>query len=96
MIKLTLLCLLVMLIGTVPVFAADSNNLGTQQLQNQDPQLYQEIMNIKNQILVNLDKITAILSQNKNLRNIMQNLTKNNYTTIQKDVNELKIQIQNL
>jgi peptidoglycan hydrolase CwlO-like protein len=93
--KLALLCVSVMLIGAVPAFAADPNNTSIQQLQSKNPQVYQEIMNIKNHIIANFDKIKALMTQNKILKNKIQNIRNTNSSTMQQDISTLKTQIQN-
>ena len=93
--KLALLCISVMLIGAVPAFAADPTNTNVQQLQSKNPQVYQEILNIKNEIKANFDKIKTLISQDKNLRSEIQNLRKTNSSTMQQNINTLKTQIQN-
>ena len=95
--KAALLCVFVMLIGAVPAFAADPNNTNVQQLKSKNPQIYHEIMNIKNQITSNLDKIKASFIQNKNLRHDIQNLRKsgNNQTVVSTEIKSIKNQIKN-
>ncbi|MGZ7134482.1 MAG: hypothetical protein ACXVHY_01255 [Methanobacterium sp.] len=90
--KLALLCVSIMLIGAVPAFAADPNPTGAiKQLQTQNPQLYQEIMNIKTQIKDNISKIKSLITQNKNLKNEIQNLKQANSTSqIDSVINQIK------
>jgi peptidoglycan hydrolase CwlO-like protein len=94
--KLAILCAFVILIAIVPLFTADQKNPNIQQLQSTNPQLYQEIINIKNQIIANLDKIKSLITQNKNPGNEIQNLSKNYSNPLQQDINSLKNQIQDL
>ena len=93
--KLAPLCVFVMLIEILPVFATDLNNTSIQQLQSKNPQIYQEIINIKNQIATYLDKIKALIT-NKNSNKEIQNLSTDNSKTLQEDINYLKNQIQGL
>ena len=95
--KAALLCIFVMLIGAVPAFAADPTNTNVQQLKSKNPQIYQEIMNIKNQIKSNLDKIKALFIQNKNFRHDIQNLRKsgNNQTVVNTEIKSIKTEIKN-
>ena len=45
----------------MPIYAADSS--AAQQLQSDNPQLYQDLMDIKNQIMQNPDQITDLLQR---------------------------------
>ena len=94
--KAALLCAFVMLIGAVPAFAADPNNTNVQQLKSKNPQVYQEIMNIKTQIKNNLDKIKTLFVQNKNFRHDIQKLkAENNQTKVSQEIKSIKTEIKN-
>jgi len=94
--KVASLCIFIMLIGAVPVFAADPTNTNVQQLQSKNPQVYQEIMNIKTQIKNNLDKIKTLFIQNKNFRHDIQKLkAENNQTKVSQEIKSIKTEIKN-
>ncbi len=54
------------MLSTMPIYAADSS--AAQQLQNTNPQLYQDLMDAANQIMQNPDQITTLL-QDKDVQN---------------------------
>ncbi len=95
--KSALLCTFIILIGAGPVFAADSNNIGTlKQLQTQNSQLYQEIMNLKNQIKDNLAKIKPLVVKNKELRNIIKTNSTQDIDTVKNQIKNNRAQIKAL
>ncbi len=68
--KIAILCIFAVLLGsTAPIYAADPNTTsGTQVVQNNDPQLYQDLNNIYTQITQNPGQITNLF-QNVNVQN---------------------------
>lgn len=64
--KLALVCILAVMLGTMPIYAADSS--AAQQLQQENPDLYQDLVDIKDQIMQNPDQITDLL-QNQDVQN---------------------------
>ncbi|MCE5214140.1 MAG: hypothetical protein LLF83_05410 [Methanobacterium sp.] len=59
--KIAIICILAVMLGTMPIYAADSG--AAQQLQSDNPQLYQDLVDLKNQILQNPGQITDILQR---------------------------------
>ncbi|NYB25788.1 MAG: hypothetical protein HVN34_00405 [Methanobacteriaceae archaeon] len=64
--KIAIICILAVMLGTMPIYAADSS--AAQQLQQENPGLYQDLMDIKDQIMQNPDQITQLL-QNQDVQN---------------------------
>ena len=64
--RIAIICILAVMLGTMPIYAADSS--AAQQLQSDNPQLYQDLMDIKDQIMQNPDQITSML-QNQDVQN---------------------------
>ncbi len=100
--KIAILCVFAVLLGsTMPIYAADSNtsNAAQQQVQSNDPQLYQDLSNIYTQITQNPGQITSLF-QNTDVQNqIKQSLSDPNIQsqihqalqnpTVQNDLNIL-------
>ncbi|HTX61129.1 MAG TPA: hypothetical protein VMC48_02365 [Methanobacterium sp.] len=63
--RFAIVCIFAVMLGTMPIYAADSSS--AQQLQSQNPQLYQDIMDIKDQITQNPGQITNLL-QNQDVQ----------------------------
>lgn len=63
--KIAIICILAVMLGTMPIYAADTNS--AQQLQNNNPQLYQDLMNLKDQIMQNPNQVTDLL-QNQDVQ----------------------------
>lgn len=59
--RMAILCILTVMLGTIPIYAADSN--AVQQLQTDNPQLYQDLMNLKDRIMQNSGQITELLQR---------------------------------
>ena len=67
--KIAILCIFTVILGsTAPIYAADTNNSAQQTVQTNDPQLYQDLNDIYNQITQNPGKITNLF-QNTNVQN---------------------------
>jgi cytidylate kinase len=64
--RIAIICILAVMFGAMPIYAADSST--AQQLQSDNPQLYQDLQDIKDQIMQNPDQITNLL-QNKDVQN---------------------------
>lgn len=64
--RIAIICIFAVMIGAMPIYAADSS--ATQQLQSDNPQLYQDLMDLKDQIMQNPSQITDLL-QNKDVQN---------------------------
>ena len=63
--KFAIICIFAVMLGAMPIYAADSST--AQQLQSQNPQLYQDLVNIKDQILQDPSQITDLL-QNQDVQ----------------------------
>lgn len=63
--KIAILCIFAVMLGAMPIYAADTNT--AQQLQTDNPQLYQDLINLKNDILQNPDQIIGLL-QNQDVQ----------------------------
>ncbi len=59
--KIAIICIFAVMLGTMPIYAADSS--AAQQLQSDNPQLYQDLVDIKNQITQNPNQITDLLQR---------------------------------
>lgn len=59
--KIAIICIFAVMLGTMPIYAADSS--AAQQLQSENPQLYQDLMDIKDQIMQNPGQITDLLQR---------------------------------
>ncbi len=59
--KIAIICILALMLGPMPIYAADSS--AAQQLQQDNPQLYQDLVNLKDQIMQNPGQITEILQR---------------------------------
>ncbi len=102
--KIAILCIFAVLLGsTTPIYAADQNSTsGTQVVQNNDPQLYQDLNNIYTQITQNPGQISNLF-QNANVQNQIQQWLHNPSTQSQIDQvlqnptvqNDLNILFQN-
>lgn len=57
--RIAILCIFAVMLGAMPIYAADSS--AAQQLQTDNPQLYQDLVDLKNQILQNPNQITDLL-----------------------------------
>lgn len=66
--KIAIICILAVMLGTMPIYAADTTTNSAQQLQTNNPQLYQDIMDIINQINQNPNQITDLF-QNQDVQN---------------------------
>lgn len=64
--RLAIIGILAVMLSTMPIYAADNST--AQQLQSDNPQLYQDIMDIKDQIMQNPGQITQYL-QNQDVQN---------------------------
>lgn len=98
--KIILVGIMVLLLGAVPVYAADHIKPDPlEQLKNTDPQAYQDIMSLQSQIMENPDGIFQLLEseeiqdkiasllQNQNVRNQIYILIQNE--DIQNQINSL-------
>lgn len=56
--KFALFCIFAVMLGTMPIYAADSGAA-----QQENPDLYQNLMEIKDQIMQNPDQITQLLQR---------------------------------
>ncbi len=76
--KIAILCIFAVLLGsTAPIYAADPNSTsGTQVVQNNDPQLYQDLNNIYQQVTQNPGQITNLF-QNSSVQNQLQQWLQN-------------------
>lgn len=67
--KIAILCIFAVILGSTPIYAADSSNTNSvQQLQTQNPQLYQDLMDLKTQIEQNPNQIIDLLN-NQDVQN---------------------------
>lgn len=64
--KIALISILAVLLGTMPIYAAESS--AAQQLQSENPQLYQDLMDVMDQIMQNPQQINDLL-QNQDVQN---------------------------
>jgi len=70
--KIAIISILVVLFGAMPIYAADSSNdSAVEQLQSDNPQLYQDLIDLKSQIMQNPDQIIQLL-QNKDIQDQIQ------------------------
>ncbi|MGZ7068945.1 MAG: hypothetical protein ACXVHT_11620 [Methanobacterium sp.] len=94
------LCIFAVMLGVMPIYAADSSS--AQQLQSNNPQLYQDIMNLKDQIMQNPGQITDLLKNQDTQNQILQwiknpDVQNNIHQVLQNPVvqNDLNILFQN-
>jgi hypothetical protein len=59
--RIAIICIFAVMLSTMPIYAADSST--AQQLQSDNPQLYQDLMDIKDQIMQNPSQITDLLQR---------------------------------
>ncbi|HEY0196335.1 MAG TPA: hypothetical protein VGC02_02060, partial [Methanobacterium sp.] len=64
--KIAIICVIALMLGTMPIYAADSS--AAQQLQSENPGLYQDLMDVKDQIMQNPGQITELL-ENQDVQN---------------------------
>ncbi len=87
--KIAIICIFAVLLGsTTPIYAADSNtsNSAQQQVQATNPQLFQDLNDLYNQITQNPGQITNLL-QNVDVQNQIHQALQN--PTVQNDFNIL-------
>jgi hypothetical protein len=57
--RIAILCIFTLMLGTMPIYAADT----AANVQSDNPQLYQDLMDLKNQIMQNPNQITELLQR---------------------------------